>query len=82
MRKLIALVFNYSLNGLLADEGTDFWTFCFDLLDQHGGPDHDDQTIDFLQSAHAHIIVITAARGTNSEWRESDSATPTTHVTT
>ena len=31
MRKLIATVFNYSLDGLLADEGTEFWTFCFDL---------------------------------------------------
>jgi hypothetical protein len=31
MRKLIATVFNYSLDGLLADEGTEFWKFCFDL---------------------------------------------------
>ena len=30
MRKLIATVFNYSLDGLLADEGTDFWEFCFE----------------------------------------------------
>jgi len=30
MRTLIATVFNYSLDGLLADEGTDFWNFCFD----------------------------------------------------
>ena len=29
MRRLIATVFNYSLDGLLADEGTDFWEFCF-----------------------------------------------------
>jgi hypothetical protein len=26
MRKLTATVFNYSLDGLLADEGTDFWS--------------------------------------------------------
>ena len=32
--------------------------------------------------AHANIIVSTAARGTNSEWSDSDSATPTTQVTT
>ena len=25
MRKLIATVFNFSLDGLLADEGTEFW---------------------------------------------------------
>ena len=31
VRKLIATVFNYSLDGLLADEGTEFWKFCFDL---------------------------------------------------
>jgi hypothetical protein len=24
-------VLNYSLDGLLADEGTDFWTSCFSL---------------------------------------------------
>ena len=47
MRKLIALVFHYSLNGLLADEGTEYFKFCFDLLDQHGGPDHDEQSLDF-----------------------------------
>ena len=32
MRKLIALVFHYSLNGLLADEGTEYYRFCFELL--------------------------------------------------
>jgi hypothetical protein len=31
VRTLIATVFNYSLDGLLADEGTEFWRFCFDL---------------------------------------------------
>jgi dihydrofolate reductase len=56
MQKLVALVFNCSLNGLLADPDTDFWTYCFDLLDDHGGPDHDDETIDFLQSASAHVM--------------------------
>jgi dihydrofolate reductase len=63
MRKLVALVFNYSLNGLLADDGTDFWKFCFELLDQHGGPDHDDKSLDFLQSASAHIMGRTAYEG-------------------
>ena len=63
MRKLIALVFNYSLNGLLADEGTEYWNFCFELLDQHGGPDHDEQSLDFLQSAYAHIYGRTAYEG-------------------
>src|SRR4249920_2943291 len=31
MRKPIATVFNYSLDGLLADPDTEFWKFCFDL---------------------------------------------------
>jgi dihydrofolate reductase len=63
MRKLIALVFNYSLNGLLADPDTDFWTFCFDLLDQHGGPDHDDDTLALLRDAHAHVMGRVAYEG-------------------
>ena len=63
MRKLSALVFNYSLNGLLADEGTEFWKFCFELLDLQGGPDDDEQTIDFLTGAYAHIMGRTAYEG-------------------
>ena len=53
MRKLIATVFNYSLDGFLADEGTEFWKFCFDLLDRE--PD-DPAQLDFLRSAYAHIM--------------------------
>jgi dihydrofolate reductase len=56
MRKLIALVFHYSLNGLLADEGTEYYKFCFELLDQHGGPDQGEQQLEFLRSAHAHVM--------------------------
>jgi dihydrofolate reductase len=63
VRKLTALVFNYSLNGLLAAEGTEYWDFCFELLDQHGGPDHDQETLDFLQGAHAHVMGRTAYEG-------------------
>ncbi len=63
MQKLIALVFNYSLNGLLADPDTEFWTFCFELLDQHGGPDHDDQSLEFLRGASAHLMGRTAYEG-------------------
>jgi len=63
MRKLIALVFHYSLNGLLADEGTEYYKFCFELLDLHGGPDQDEQTLDFLQSASAHLMGRNAYEG-------------------
>jgi dihydrofolate reductase len=63
MRKLIALVFHYSLNGLLADEGTEYFRFCFELLDQAGGASQDDESIDFLQGAYAHIMGRTAYEG-------------------
>ena len=63
MRKLVALVFHYSLNGLLADEGTEYYKFCFELLDLHGGPDQDEQTLDFLQSASAHLMGRNAYEG-------------------
>jgi dihydrofolate reductase len=59
MRKLIATVFNYSLDGLLADEGTDFWNFCFSLP-ENNQPDAPAQ-LDFLQSAYAHIMGRTAS---------------------
>jgi dihydrofolate reductase len=58
MRKLIATVFNYSLDGLLADEGTEFWKFVFDLpeIREPDDPAH----LDFLRSAYAHIMGRTA----------------------
>ena len=58
MRKLIATVFNYSLDGLLADEGTDFWEFCFSLP-ENSEPD-DQAQLDFLRSAYAHVMGRTA----------------------
>ena len=61
MRKLVATVFNYSLDGLLADEGTEFWKFCFDLPENRE-PD-DPARLDFLQSAYAHIMGRTAYEG-------------------
>ena len=61
MRKLIATVFNYSLDGLLADEGTEFWEFCFDLPENRQ-PD-DPAQLDFLQSAYAHVMGRTAYEG-------------------
>jgi dihydrofolate reductase len=61
MRKLRATVFNYSLDGLLADEGTEFWKFCFGLPENRE-PD-DPAQLDFLQSAYAHIMGRTAYEG-------------------
>ena len=61
MRKLVATVFNYSLDGLLADEGTDFWKFCFGLPENR--EPNDTAQLDFLQSAYAHIFGRTAYEG-------------------
>ena len=61
MRTLIATVFNCSLDGLLADEGTEFWRFCFDLPENRE-PD-DPAQLDFLQGAYAHIMGRTAYEG-------------------
>ncbi|MDP4501955.1 dihydrofolate reductase family protein [Nonomuraea turcica] len=61
MGKLIATVFNYSLDGLLADEGTEFWKFCFGLPENRE-PD-DPAHLDFLQSAYAHVMGRTAYEG-------------------
>ena len=58
MRKLVATVFNYSLDGLLADDGTEFWDFCFD---QPGNRNPNDPVqLDFLRSAYAHVMGRTA----------------------
>jgi dihydrofolate reductase len=58
LRKLIATVFNYSLDGLLADDGTEFWDFCFSLP-ENTQPD-DPAHLDFLQGAYAHLMGRTA----------------------
>jgi dihydrofolate reductase len=58
MRKLIATVFNYSLDGLLADEGTDFWKFCFSLPEN--SESDDPAPLSFQESAYAHIMGRTA----------------------
>jgi dihydrofolate reductase len=49
MRKLIARVFDYSLDGLIATEGTDFYQFCRDLPDDAGGAE-------FYARADLHIM--------------------------
>ena len=54
MRKLVATVFNYSLDGLLADEGTEFWKFCFDQPENR--EPNDPAHLDFLRNAYAHVM--------------------------
>jgi dihydrofolate reductase len=53
MRKLIAWAFLYSLDGLLADAGTEYWDFCFGLPVDAA---EQKQKIDLFQSAYAHIM--------------------------
>ena len=71
VRELIATVFNYSVDGLLADEGTDFWTFCFDQPENRD-PNTPAQ-LEFLSGADAHIMgrtayeAISAAMTTNTD---------------
>src|SRR5438552_2389991 len=60
MRKLIACVFFYSLDGLLADEGTEYWRFCFGLPDD---PADKEQSLDRYRSAYAHIMGRVAYKG-------------------
>ena len=54
MRKLIATVFNYSLDGFIADEGTEFWNFCFSLP-ENNQPDAPAQ-LGFVRDAYAHLM--------------------------
>ncbi|MFF3976125.1 dihydrofolate reductase family protein [Streptomyces sp. NPDC001828] len=60
MRKLIAWAFMYSLDGLLADEGTEYWDFCFGLP-----PDQAElaQKLDVFRSAYAHLMGRNAYEG-------------------
>jgi dihydrofolate reductase len=53
MRKLIARVFDYSLDGLIATEGTEFFQFCRDLPDD---PAEDASGIEFYAGADLHIM--------------------------
>ena len=60
MRKLIAWVFLYSLDGLLADQGTEYWKFCFGLPPD---PAETEQKIEVLKSADLHLMGRTAYEG-------------------
>jgi dihydrofolate reductase len=53
MRTVTARVFDYSLDGIVADEGTGFFDFCRDLPDD---PAHIARTRDLYQNAAVHIM--------------------------
>jgi dihydrofolate reductase len=53
MRAVIARVFDYSLDGIIATEGTDFFEFCRDLPDDEAQEGH---TRGFYEKADVHIM--------------------------
>ena len=53
MRTVIARIFDYSLDGFLAEEGTSFFDFCRDLPDD---PAQEDRTRAFYEDADVHIM--------------------------
>ena len=53
MRTLIARIFDYSLDGLIATEGTEFFQFCRDLPDD---PAEDASGHEFYAGADLHIM--------------------------
>jgi dihydrofolate reductase len=53
MRRLVARVFDYSLDGLIAPEGTEFFRFCRDLPDD---PAEEASGSEFYAGAELHIM--------------------------
>ena len=53
MRTVTARIFDYSLDGFIAEEGTAFFDFCRDLPDD---PAHADRTRDLYEGADVHIM--------------------------
>lgn len=53
MRKLVARVFDYSLDGVIATEGTEFFQFCRDIPDD---PAEDAGGSEFYAGADLHIM--------------------------
>ncbi len=53
MRNLVARIFDYSLDGLISEEGTEFFQYCRDLPDD---PDQVARTLGFYERADVHIM--------------------------
>jgi dihydrofolate reductase len=53
MRKLVLTVFDYSLDGIIGEEDTEFFEFCRELPDD---PAHEAWHLDSLQRADVHIM--------------------------
>lgn len=53
MRTLLVWAFMYSLDGLLPDEGSEYWRYCFGLPVD---PAEQEQKIDVFRSADLHVM--------------------------
>jgi dihydrofolate reductase len=53
MRTVTARIFDYSADGIIADQGTGFFDFCRDLPDD---PAHVSRTRDLYENAEVHIM--------------------------
>ena len=53
MRKVIARIFDYSLDGVISEEGTEFFQYCRDLPDD---PVQLARTLNFYERADLHIM--------------------------
>jgi len=53
MRDVVVQVFDYSLDGIIGEEETDFFQFCREVPDD---PAHEAWTLNSLQSADVHIM--------------------------
>ena len=54
MRTVIARIFDYSLDGIIATEGTSFFDFCRDVVPDDAALE--DRTRDFYERADVHIM--------------------------
>ena len=66
MRKVIARVYDYALDGVIATEGTEFFQFCRDLPDD---PAEDLSGSEFYAGADLHIMGRVTYHGGISLWR-------------
>jgi hypothetical protein len=53
MRKVVARIFDYSLDGIISEEGTEFFQYCRDLPDD---PAQLACTLNFYEHADLHIM--------------------------
>lgn len=53
MRKLVLRIYDYSLDGVISEEGTEFFQYCRDLPDD---PAEEARTLSFFEDADLHVM--------------------------